>query len=151
MLVEQDERLEQLDQFFQAFEVSFGLHQRRFLQWQRRHDALNRLYDRLLRRSRHAVVASLGNRNRVKTQAQPGLQSLLRAIVLAVSERGQLDGAPHVAGVCHRGGELVERIVPAFHERGSNESHSAANEDNGNKKEALAFVRRQLERKSTRL
>ena len=120
MLIQQDKGLKQLNQFFQALQAPLGLHQRRLLQRQRRHDALNRLYNRLLRRSGHPVIPRLRNRNRIKPQAQPGFQPFLRAVVLAVRQRRQLNRAAHVAGIGHGCRELIKRVMPAFHDGGGN-------------------------------
>src|SRR3984957_1325692 len=87
VLVEENEWLEKLDQFFHALQIALGFHERSFFQRQRRHGALNRLDDGFLRRRRHPVVTLLRNWNRVKAQAQPRFQSLLRAVMLAMCER----------------------------------------------------------------
>src|SRR6202521_3252235 len=107
MFVQQYEWLEELNEFFQSFQVALRFHQWRLLQWQGSHDSLDRLHDRFLRRRRHAFIPCLRNRYRIKPQPQPGFQPLLRAVVLAVSERSQLNRAPHVAWIGYRGCQLI--------------------------------------------
>ena len=59
MLVEQDKRLEKLNQLFQFFEITICLCQRRFLERQGRSDSLNGFYNCALGGRGHAVVAFL--------------------------------------------------------------------------------------------
>src|SRR5215469_6777529 len=86
MLVLQDKRLEQSDELLYPLQVALGTGQRRALECKRCHDPLDRFDDRFLRRGRHAIVALLRNRDRIKTQAQPVFQAFLRAIVLAMRQ-----------------------------------------------------------------
>ena len=71
-------------------------------------------------------------------------QALLRAVMFAVRQRRELDRAPHVAGIVGRSGQLIERLVPPFHQRRGDQGHAAAHHVHRNHVQALALVRGQL-------
>src|SRR5258708_28617612 len=114
MFVQEYEWLEQLNEFFQSFQVTLRFHQWRLFQWQWSHDSLDRLHDRFLRRSRHAFVPGLRNRYRIKPQPQPGFQPFLCAVVLAVCQRSQLNRAPHVPWIRHPICQLTQPVMPSL-------------------------------------
>ena len=72
------------------------------------------------------------------------LQSLLRAIVFAMREAGQLNRAAHVAGIRRGRGELIDAHVPALNQRCGDQRHSAADHVHGNHVETFARVGRKL-------
>ena len=144
LLVVQDERLVELDQFFDANEVAFLAGQRRLLHLQRGSGAIDALDHGLLRGNGKFLVARFGNGNRVELHAHPVLQTLLRAVVLAVREAGQFDRAPHVARIARGSGQLIDRLVAPRDDRGGDQSHPAAHHVHGNHVQAFALVGRQL-------
>ncbi len=144
VLIEQDERLKQLNQLLQPLQIPLRLRQRSLLQRQRRHDPLNRFHNRLLRRRRHPLVPRLRYRNGIKAQPQPRLQPLLRPVMLAVRQRGQLNRSPHVARIRSRRRQLVKRVMPSLHNRSRNQRHPGAHRVYRDNIQPLAFVRRQL-------
>src|SRR5580693_295047 len=144
MLVEQNKRLEQLNQFLHPLQISLRFHQRSLLQRQRRHDSLNRFHYRFLRRRRHPLVPLLRHRNRIKPQPQPRFQPYLRPVMLPVRQRRQLNRPPHIARVRHRRRQLIKRIVPPFHNRRRNQSHPRAHRVHRDNIQPLPLIRRQL-------
>ena len=106
LLVLQDERLVEINQLFDAHQVPLGPRQWRPAKIQRRRRAIDAPDQDFLRGDGEGAVTLLGNGDSVKACAQPVLQTLLSAIVFAVRERGQFDGAAHVAGVAGRSRQL---------------------------------------------
>ena len=78
-------------------------------------------------RSRHAPIAFFRNWNRIQSQAQPTFQAFLRAVMLAMRQRSQLNRAPHVTRIGHRGCQLINGLVPPLDYGSSDQSHSPAN------------------------
>ncbi len=114
VLVQKDKRLEQLNQFFHSFQTALSLRQRSLPKRQRRGHDLNRLDDGALRRRRHPVITLFRNRDSVEAQAQPVFDALLGAVVLAVRQRSEFDGTPHVARIRHGSRQLIDRVIPAL-------------------------------------
>ncbi len=86
----------------------------------------------------------LGNGNGFELYLEPVFDALLRFVVLAVGEAGELDGARHVDGIDRGGGQLVQARVVPLHKRGGDERHPARDHVHGNDVKAFALVRRKL-------
>src|SRR5262245_1320081 len=140
----ENERLVKLDDLFDAIQVALSADERRAHHRQRREDALQRLNYLLLRRRRELLVALLRDGDRVEVGQQPLVEIVLRAVVLAVRQSGQFDGAAHVAGVGPGGRQLIDRLVAAPDQGGRDQAHPATDQVYGNDVEALLAVRRHL-------
>ena len=98
------------------------------------------LDDCLLRGRGHSVVARFGHGNCIQPQAQPTLKSFLRAVVFTMCQRGQFNRAAHVAGIAHRRGKLVERLIAMLYDGRGNQGHAATNLVHGNDVQALTLI-----------
>ena len=76
-------------------------------------------------------------------------EALLRAVVLAVRQAGELDGAPHIARVRYRSRELVERLVAALDQGRRNQRHAACDRIHRDQVQALALVGGELAEKGS--
>ena len=144
VLIVQDEGLIKLDEFSHAVEIALLAGQRRFLEVQGDREAVDAGDYGLLHGDGKALVASLRNGNRLEFCAQPVLEPLLGAVVLAVGEPGELNGAAHIHGVYPRGRQLIEARVAAIDDGGGDERDPAANQVHGNDVETLARIGGQL-------
>src|SRR6266481_6815122 len=144
MLVVENKWFVQLDKFFRADEVALRPGKRRLFHAERDGHAVDAGYDGFLSWNRKLLVALLRDGDGFELDLQPTVHALRRAVVLAVSQAGELDTAAHVDGIDGRSRELVHAGVAPRNHAGGNERHAAANHVHGNDVEALAFVRRKL-------
>ena len=68
------------------------------------------------------------------------LETLLRAIVLAMRERSQLDGAAHVARIVRRCSQLIQALMAPLDDRRGDQRHAAADQVHGDHVQAFALV-----------
>ena len=88
--------------------------------------------DRFLHRDRQPLVTLLRNGNGFEFHFEPVLDSLLRPVVLAMREAGELDAAAHVDGIDRRSRQLIHPRVPPRNHCRRDERHAAANHVHGN-------------------
>src|ERR1051325_9557982 len=123
---------------------SLRFRQRRFFEAKFFSGSVDAADDRFLHGNGKPLVALLGNGYRFEFQFQPMLDSLLAAVMLAMSEAGKLDAAPHIARVDAGSRELVHAGVFARDQRRSYQSHATADHVHGNNVETFFCVRWQL-------
>jgi hypothetical protein len=88
MLIVQNERLVELDEFFGASKFAFLLGERGFLHAQRNGGAIDAGHHRLLHGNGQALVTLLGNRNGLEFQLEPVLQAGLAPVILPMRKAG---------------------------------------------------------------
>src|SRR5262249_26180901 len=121
VFVVQDERFVKFDQLFGSSQVALGFGQWRFFYAQLFRETVDTGNNRLLHRNGKPLVALLGNRDRFKLHLQPVLNSLLRTVMLAVCQAGELDAAAHVAGIYAGSRKLVHARGFTLDEGGSDQ------------------------------
>src|SRR5207249_6755856 len=118
--------------------------ERRLLHAQGNRHAIDAGDHGLLHGNREALVALLRDRYGFKFHLEPAIDTVRRAVMLAVGEPRELDAAPHVDRINRGSRELVHASVAPRNDRGSDERHPAADHVLGNNVEVLALVRRKL-------
>ena len=144
VLVVENERLVEFDQFFRADQLALRSGEWRFFHTERDRHSIDTGDDGLLPRNRKLLVALLRHGNRFELHFQPAIDTLRRSIVLAMSKPGEFDAAAHVHRIDRRSRELVHPGVAPRNDAGGNKCHPAANHVHGNYIEALPLVRREL-------
>src|SRR4029077_6946257 len=147
VFVVQDERLEERDEFDYFFEFAFAAGERG-LRGEWFDGAIDGLHESFLRWRGEFLITRFRNRDRMEFQGQAVFEAFLRAIVFAVTQACQFDGASHVARIRDRRGELIDALVAARDERGGNQCHAAADEIDGNQVEAFTFGGGELAKES---
>src|SRR5256885_1611253 len=97
---------------------------------------------RFQRTSFHQRIAPAAQRRNV--HFEPVINSLLRFVMLAMREAGQLNTASHVAWIDAGSRELIQARVLTLNERSRDQGHSAANHVYGDYVETFFLVRRKL-------
>src|SRR6185437_17056386 len=91
VVVVENERLEKSDQLDHLLQFALLPGERRTNEGYRLDSAVDGLHDNFLRRRGQLFIASFGHRNRIEFRPQPVLEAVLRTVILAVAESGQLN------------------------------------------------------------
>src|SRR5207245_1747855 len=144
VFVVEDEWLVKLDELLHTDELALRFGKWRLLHAQRDGHAIDAGNEGFLHGNRKPLVAQLGNRNCFKLYLEPTVDTLGRAVVLAVREPRQFDAASHVHRIDRGSRQLVYPGMTPGDYGGSDERHPAADHVDRDHVQALPLIRGKL-------